>query len=680
MRIKKAYGGNIHTRINKDRLPKLDLGSLDLLNNIANSPRVAGGKEALAALPKEGGLLNSAGAMQGIGAVSGMASGIISSLGQKSDGTKTNSSIIGSDILRGVGMGASFGPVGMAVGAGLGGIKSVFDVIGNEKLKDENAKRLKEEEELKRKIKFDADKAALDGINIHGNETNNIFAMGGNINKMRNYMYINPKVYTPLMMGLGGGINLPDGNSEQIDEDAVVATNDNGGMSGSHEQGDNIQVNRDGQPVAEVEPGEVIADINGKQIALSKRLGIQGKSFAELYMQFSNAKQKLQVDLSKEPDFAKAGTIKRNIDKIDYQIAMLPKLQEQMKPKEDGIQAACGKKLSDGGDIEKDIFNNRIRKIDFILDDFDGFGQRYDPFGIKDATMVTRPYLSGMSKDVLGKNKVVGTVKNPFNKELNLTDTSEDTFGNRKGTLMSKATPEGTMVNNNSNIKDDFNYDKIMNFIPFAGDIANSILINKLSKQRLPLPYKESTPILNKDLDVSGREKVINVGADNARNFIKSNTMSSNVATARNRDIELNTSSQLSKVNEDKINFKNEREMAQSQMASYIEGRNLDRLYGYKMNEDARLRDNISKQSQLFSKVGEHAVDAINRKDDIDYKNKYLDVIKAGYTNVADTLDVIGMDYDTAYNELIKKPGYTPESAKRTLDIMLKKGHILKSK
>lgn len=80
--------------------------------------------------------------------------------------------------------------------------------------------------------------------------------------------------FNRLRMSSGG--KLPAKNSIKLDEGVYLATNDNGGTSGTHETGDNIPVRTNGKVVAYVEPGEVLND----DVVLSKRLGYAGKYLA----------------------------------------------------------------------------------------------------------------------------------------------------------------------------------------------------------------------------------------------------------------------------------------------------------------------------------------------------------------------------------------------------------------
>jgi hypothetical protein len=90
----------------------------------------------------------------------------------------------------------------------------------------------------------------------------------------------------------------------------------------------------------------------------------------------------------------------------------------------------------------------------------------------------------------------------------------------------------------------------------------------------------------------------------------------------------LDSDDKLGALYQSQVNFKNEREMAQSQLNTEVNNRNLGKMDTYNMNEDARIRDIISKESQLYNKVGEQASNLVNRQDKINLENKQLNVYK----------------------------------------------------
>ncbi len=154
------------------------------------------------------------------------------------------------------------------------------------------------------------------------------------------------------------GNNLPNRNSVQIDENAELVTNDEGGVDGSHEQGDNVPVyNKSGNPTAQVEPGEVVVDLpNGSKFALSKRLGT-----AQMYMDLVNTKNELNSKLQSTSDTFKRNSIKREIDGIDSKLNEIPKLQEQMKA-QSGMENDQDQ-LGNISDIEEFAFGGKINEL-----------------------------------------------------------------------------------------------------------------------------------------------------------------------------------------------------------------------------------------------------------------------------------------------------------------------------
>jgi len=160
----------------------------------------------------------------------------------------------------------------------------------------------------------------------------------------------------------GGKLNavaIPNKNSIQINPKAELITNDEGGLQGSHETGDNIPVvNAKGQLTARVEPKEVVmTTMKGDKVALSNRLG-----FAQLYQNLDMELKTLNGQLLKTTDNATRNTIKRNADKVRYKMEMLPSRQEQMKTKlgiNDNIDKGWGDNLSGMLNTTKGILNQQ---------------------------------------------------------------------------------------------------------------------------------------------------------------------------------------------------------------------------------------------------------------------------------------------------------------------------------
>lgn len=145
--------------------------------------------------------------------------------------------------------------------------------------------------------------------------------------------YIPQQGYQDAMMYAGGGqmpgqLRLPRNQSMPIDENAQMALNSQGGIGGTHEQGANIPVKtREGQPVAEVEPGEVVVTTpDGNQFALSKRLG-----FAQQYVKLQQQLDSLQKAKSKTSDRVMINSLERQIKGLEQKINQLPQQQEMVK-------------------------------------------------------------------------------------------------------------------------------------------------------------------------------------------------------------------------------------------------------------------------------------------------------------------------------------------------------------
>jgi hypothetical protein len=453
-----------------------------------------------------------------------------------------------------------------------------------------------------------------------------------------------------LKLAYGGDVELPDNQSKDIDNNAMIATNSQGGTNGSHESGQNIPVSKDGQNVAAVEPGEVIADINGKQVALSKRLPNPNHSFADIYMELSKQKKELENQKMKVSEFDKRGTIEREMDKIDTKMSMLPAMQERMKPESNDKQAAEGMLLDNGGDVPtKTYIPNTL-------------GDLQNSYG-ETQNMYSFDWANNILDKTTDKNN---TKSQPTNYSMNDTKIQPT----KPAIPSSPSNPNGYTNNTSSNSDNtssnsDNTWSKLANLTPFIGDIANQGLINQLKGKALPLPNMEQIPTLNKNLDISQSEKNIKDNQTTMNRSIREGTSSGNVASARTRANMLDSDDKLGALYQSQVNFKNEREMAQSQLNTEVNNRNLGKMDTYNMNEDARIRDIISKESQLYNKVGEQASNLVNRQDKINLENKQLNVYKetaydperVNMLNLWNNLTNTGtkLDKESFWNEYSKK-------------------------
>ena len=117
----------------------------------------------------------------GLGAFGGMAGGLIENADMK-DGYMSTGGALGSGALKGVSMGASFGPLGMLVGAGLG---AASGLMKKQQINDAEDARLRAIEDEKRlranmenQMKHQQMNQVLDQFPVKGNNTPR-FAMGG---------------------------------------------------------------------------------------------------------------------------------------------------------------------------------------------------------------------------------------------------------------------------------------------------------------------------------------------------------------------------------------------------------------------------------------------------------------------------------------------------------------------
>jgi hypothetical protein len=93
----------------------------------------------------------------------------------------------------------------------------------------------------------------------------------------------------------GGRLNkkvgIPSANEISLGDGAYLLTDEGGNTSGTHESGNNIPLRKKGKTVAYAEPGEVVVG----DFVLSKRMGENGISYADEYMQLEQSKQAIEA-------------------------------------------------------------------------------------------------------------------------------------------------------------------------------------------------------------------------------------------------------------------------------------------------------------------------------------------------------------------------------------------------
>lgn len=167
------------------------------------------------------------------------------------------------------------------------------------------------------------------------------------VRRISNQLFDSESAYNAAIGGLGanattyaidrayGGSSdssLPKRNTKKLSPVADLITNGKGTTSGTHEQGYDIPVKRNGRTTAYVEPGEVaLKTNNGSKYILSKRTG-----FAQKYMDLE-AKRQALATLKSRTTGLKGNMVKLQLDNIVREMQSLPAKQEQLnagkKPK-----------------------------------------------------------------------------------------------------------------------------------------------------------------------------------------------------------------------------------------------------------------------------------------------------------------------------------------------------------
>lgn len=193
----------------------------------------------------------------------------------------------------------SEGKVGKAFLSMIPGFGNVF--AKNEQRKEEEAMRqaaIKEQNDAFFRSKKANDATVLNELN------NDLMAFGGTIQ--------NKLLKRPHFLSYGGSTNNTQvmGNEMPIDPNADMLLNQNGGMTGTHEAGQNIPItDNTGQTQALGEPGEIVVDNpDGSKEVLSKRLG-----FAQRYEEVAAKIEQLKDSMSRERSDIQRNAMKREL-------------------------------------------------------------------------------------------------------------------------------------------------------------------------------------------------------------------------------------------------------------------------------------------------------------------------------------------------------------------------------
>lgn len=256
----------------------------------------------------------------------------------------SQNSAVGSTALKGASVGANIGSsilpgwgtvIGGAVGAIGGGL------VGNKKYKkgledyeetqDINSKTIdKQVEDLRIKQDIRKTEAYNDLTHVYNTEGT------GNVNFFGAKGGVIPKY------NQGGNMNIVSGGVMQplsSDTQKVVGN--------THEEGGVKISNKSGKPIAEVEDEEVIKDGN---LVYSERSG-----YADKAEKLSKKKAKYEAKLKSTNKFERV-TAKRNIEKIDFELDEIFKLQELEKAQKEAQkepQQGLGQKMAYGGPIDE---------------------------------------------------------------------------------------------------------------------------------------------------------------------------------------------------------------------------------------------------------------------------------------------------------------------------------------
>lgn len=398
----------------------------------------------------------------------------------------------------GVSIGSIFGPIGGLVGGGIGAIAG--GLFGNRAenkriraqkkvdvaLKLEEDKAKEESERLRKKQLYENDANYLNNLDLV--ESDSMFMKkGGWIQKANASIkrrgtkgvctgskfggpscrpgtrrYTLAKTFKKMAKNRAEGGQIAANGKTLEDGNKLLTLN--GSTRGSHETGQNIPLKKKGRVIAYAEPGEVLVndkDMPMTPFVLSKRIGRNGTSFAEEFLNLERMKNRYNKNIIED----RQADIIRNNNKFA----------------EKGIRAANGIRLPDENNPyllgNVNVFANR-KNIGFPISI--GKLSSYKSPGLQKSNITTKNKRAG---------NIFGDLRNSFNEdEGNGTNDLFSTFGDITGTV-------GNLLMTNKTLKR-------------QRDLINDSLTRALNYN----PIYNKNYLLNDQIDVSDQTSVINQG------------------------------------------------------------------------------------------------------------------------------------------------------------------------
>lgn len=448
-----------------------------------------------------GGMTPSSGASGGTGGLSsgaslgiGLGGNLLASVLDSTEGENVNvASRTASGALRGAAAGAMFGPVGIGVGAGVGLIGGL--ITGNKAKKEQDAALKAERERLAKERKQNS---------IYRNSQINQNIMGVD------YFGAYGTKVKGSRLALGGKLSPMGSGDSEVVGDKHGEDSNNDGLGGV------TLLDKEGNPIAEVEDGEV----KHNDLVFSDRLPYRQGTFASEAKSLMLEKEKLETGLSKEGLIGK-NKAARSISKINKKLQVM--FEEQTRAR--GEQEEQYRK-AEGGTINRDTIAGGAAVLDNVVNAFLTANKPKvpEPELLKAAPLQTKvniqPQLNAISDfednfeksiDANTSNSAIGNIMKLAGRTRGLT-ARNDAIGtkiNREVDLtnqdaLNRQSVEGVNVGikNNNNLlkyqrKNDIQSDISANFANLSDDIQ--LTVKQLNQQDLDA---EKMSLLKKQLEV----------------------------------------------------------------------------------------------------------------------------------------------------------------------------------
>jgi hypothetical protein len=555
-----------------------------------------------------------------------------------------------SGAISGASAGAVLGPTGAAIGGGIGLLTGLTtSALGN--------KAYKENVEATNKLFFkEQNDNSLELGNISNYDTITPYYANGNNNGK-------PIEITELT----GGTIMQNSSESGI---AVGNTHEEGGINVGN---------------ATIEDGEIV---DGERV-FSNRIGINGRTFADIAKEITDKKGKLEAKLKDTIDTLDVNTITKQLQDYDVELDMLFDKQGIVNDNNSNTET-----MAYGGTIPPSSFGtlNEEGVEDFYnTNKLEGFEYTdflpHTPTGTPNNPL--QKYADTEFYVNTDKNRMIGTTVDkryrlPKSSDYTLEgldlqeeliedkNTMEDYF--IKGTPNLPEQPKVDMTDNlkpnyysNDNnykfyhgepkdkstpLKDEWNnlHDSTKTNLVLAGANAiGNIALNQINRSiDVPKPHLNKNVKLDTNVNVDGTIQNINNSEIELTDYIKNNTSSSNLSTAKLAMIKAKAIEQENSINQNKANADTQLQNQEIAMNNQIDNSNIALMNDYETSKYLKdLQTSVTDPSQILADTSDRINQAVTNERMEDYQDAQLGIQQLRYGSIAD--DTLLASGDTSY-------------------------------